>query len=147
MTQISRIGWWFLLTLLAGCESHGNKPLEGDLVHEHEFVEKTNRGSFVVHLSTADSVPAPIGRYHNWSIVLTDENQVPVQTASIAVSGGMPTHGYGLPTTPQVTQNLGNGHFLIEGMLFNMSGQWLVRINIAAEGKSDVVDFTFPVNS
>lgn len=147
MTRISRIAWWFLLTLLAGCESHGHKPLEGDLVHKHEFVEITKRGSFVVHLSTADDVPAPIGRYHNWSIVLTDEKQVPVQTASIAVSGGMPTHGHGLPTTPQVTQNLGNGHFLIEGMLFNMSGQWLVRINIAAEGKSDVVDFTFPVNS
>ena len=142
-----QIAWWVTLPILVSCESHEHKSHDGELDQVYEFTEQTENGSFMVHLSTADKSPAPIGEYHDWSITLTDRDSVPVQTASIAVTGGMPAHGHGLPTKPEVSQNLGNGHYLVEGILFTMSGEGLLRINIVAEGKSDVVDFTFSVSS
>jgi len=139
--------WLVTLLILTGCEFHAHKTHESELDQKYEFTDKTQSGSFLVHLSTADKSPAPIGHYHDWSITLTDRDSVPITTASIAISGGMPAHGHALPTQPEVSQNLGDGQYLVEGMLFNMSGQWLLRINIAAEGKSDVVDFEFSVSS
>jgi hypothetical protein len=53
----------------------------------------------------------------------------------------MPQHGHGLPTSPQVTQNLGNGDYLVEGMKFQMPGWWEVRFNILAGGQSDAITF------
>ena len=34
----------------------------------------------------------------------------------------MPEHNHGFPTAPRVTENLGEGDYLLEGMRFNMGG-------------------------
>ena len=47
-----------------------------------------------------------------------------VSDAEVRISGGMPMHGHGLPTSPRVTKYLGNGKYLIEGVRFNMAGWW-----------------------
>jgi hypothetical protein len=64
-----------------------------------------------------------------------------VDDAEITVDGGMPQHGHGLPTSPQVTQNLGGGDYLVEGVKFQMLGWWEVKFNINANGQSDTVTF------
>ena len=53
----------------------------------------------------------------------------------------MPQHGHGLPTTPQVTKNLGNGRYLIEGVKFNMRGWWIFELGVDGEDGADVVTF------
>lgn len=53
----------------------------------------------------------------------------------------MPQHGHGLPTTPQVTKNLGNGRCLIEGVKFNMRGWWTFELAVDGEDGADVVTF------
>jgi hypothetical protein len=53
----------------------------------------------------------------------------------------MPQHGHGLPTQPQVTQSLGNGDYLVEGMKFQMAGWWVVDFNIDSAGQRDNVRF------
>ncbi len=53
----------------------------------------------------------------------------------------MPQHGHGLPTRPQVTKNLGNGDYLVEGMKFQMGGWWVVDFTIDTAGKHDTVRF------
>jgi hypothetical protein len=65
----------------------------------------------------------------------------PVENAAIVVDGGMPQHGHGLPTQPQVTQNLGGGDYLVEGLKFQMPGWWEVKFRITADGQSDGVIF------
>jgi hypothetical protein len=40
-----------------------------------------------------------------------------------------------------VTQNLGTGTYLVEGMKFQMHGWWTVTFAISAAGKSDMVTF------
>jgi hypothetical protein len=48
----------------------------------------------------------------------------------------MPQHGHGLPTSPQATEYLGDGRYLIEGVRFNMGGWWELKFSISA-GQGD----------
>jgi hypothetical protein len=65
----------------------------------------------------------------------------PVENAEIKVDGGMPEHGHGLPTKPQMTEYLGEGDYRVEGMKFQMTGWWEVKFDITAEGQTDKVTF------
>ncbi len=81
--------------------------------------------------------PIPMNQIHSWIIHLKTPAGQPVDGAQMSVSGGMPVHRHGLPTEPRVTGYLGNGDYLLEGMKFTMAGEWLVRLDISAGGKSD----------
>jgi hypothetical protein len=85
--------------------------------------------------------PIAINQLHSWVIHVTGPDGQPVSDATIVVDGGMPQHGHGLPTSPQVTQNLGNGDYLVEGMKFQMSGWWVVDFTIDSGGQRDSVRF------
>lgn len=64
-----------------------------------------------------------------------------IDAASIAVDGGMPQHGHGLPTKPRVTKNLGDGVYEIEGVRFNMGGWWELKLAISTPDGTDNVTF------
>ena len=83
----------------------------------------------------------PQGKLHRWTLHLETAAGVPVQGATIAVDGGMPRHGHGLPTKPRVTRPLGAGDYAVEGMKFNMGGWWVVKFRVAADGLQDSVVF------
>jgi hypothetical protein len=85
--------------------------------------------------------PIAINRIHSWTIHVAAPDGRPITDAVITVDGNMPQHGHGLPTQPQVTQNLGNGSYLVEGMKFQMGGWWVVDFSIDAGGKRDTVRF------
>ena len=50
-------------------------------------------------------------------------------------------HGHGLPTQPQVTQTLGNGRYLLEGMKFNMPGWWTLTVKVDGPDGRDETTF------
>lgn len=83
--------------------------------------------------------PIPINRIHNWTVHVETTDGRPVNNAEISVSGGMPQHGHGLPTRPRVTQHLGNGDYVVEGLKFHMTGRWEIRFDISSGGQSDSV--------
>ncbi|MGE0042801.1 MAG: FixH family protein [Vicinamibacterales bacterium] len=74
-------------------------------------------------------------------VTLRQADGGPVDDARIAVDGGMPQHGHGLPTRPRVTRNLGDGIYEIEGVRFNMGGWWELRLAIDAAPGADTVTF------
>jgi hypothetical protein len=78
---------------------------------------------------------------HQWTLHVESADGQPVEDATITVDGDMPQHGHGLPTRPQVTQNLGNGDYLVEGIKFQMGGWWLMDFTITANGQTDAVHF------
>jgi hypothetical protein len=85
-----------------------------------------------------DSLPK--GKLHRWTLHLETASGAPVDSAVIAIDGGMPQHGHGLPTKPRATRDLGNGDHLIEGMKFNMGGWWVVKFRVgAAQGTDSLV--------
>ena len=93
----------------------------------------------VYTLSVQSSLdPIEINRIHNWTLTITRDG-VPVEAAQLSISGGMPEHDHGMPTSPQVTQYLGEGRYLLEGMRFHMSGYWEITIEVAADGSRDTV--------
>jgi len=81
---------------------------------------------------------APVGRFHQWTVSIVSTYDVAVSGASVSIGGGMPGHGHGLPSQPQVTREIAAGQYLVEGMRFNMSGQWEISVAIAAPGGNDI---------
>jgi hypothetical protein len=86
-----------------------------------------------------DSIPQ--GKLQKWTLHLDAANGSPVSAAKVAVDGGMPQHGHGLPTKPRVTRELGNGDYLVEGMKFNMGGWWVVKFRVNSAVGADSLVF------
>ena len=72
---------------------------------------------------------------------IADASGRPVAGVAIAVSGGMPEHGHGLPTQPRVTRALGDGVYEIEGVRFSMGGWWQLKLAIESPAGADSVTF------
>jgi hypothetical protein len=94
------------------------------------------RGSWASQLE-----PININQIHTWTIHVESPDGNVIENGQIAVDGGMPQHGHGLPTQPKVTQYLGQGNYRVEGMKFNMTGWWVVKFHITANGQSDTLQF------
>jgi hypothetical protein len=90
--------------------------------------------------------PIAVNQIHAWTIHVETADGQPVEGATIAVDGDMPQHGHGLPTEPQVTQDLGGGDYLVEGLKFHMPGWWVVDYTIAVDGQADTVRFNLLLN-
>lgn len=113
----------------------GTPPRDLDLTLRHPSAQ----GRYVVQMEPPAAAPA-INQMHAWQIKLNRPDGTPVRQARFAVDGGMPQHGHGLPTRPQVTQELADGTYLMEGMKFSMTGWWEIKLAIqAAEGADTVV--------
>nr|WP_316639959.1 FixH family protein [uncultured Roseateles sp.] len=121
------------LVLTAGCST---PPADLDLSLQHPSAN----GKFIVALQPP-AKPAAINQLHAWQIRLTTAEGAPVHGARFAVDGGMPQHGHGLPTRPQVTLQLPDGSYLLEGMKFSMSGWWEIKLSIQAAEGADKVSF------
>ena len=85
--------------------------------------------------------PAAINQLHAWQVKLSTPSGAPVAHAHIQVDGGMPQHGHGLPTQPQVTRELPDGGYVIEGMKFSMTGWWEIKLAIDGPAGADRVTF------
>jgi hypothetical protein len=82
----------------------------------------------------------PTGKLHSWTLHLETAGGAPVDSATIAVDGGMPQHGHGLPTKPRARAT-GGGDYAVEGMKFNMGGWWVVTFRVRAPAGADSVVF------
>jgi hypothetical protein len=121
------------LAVTAGCMS---PPKDLDLA----LTRPTADNKYVVTLLPPPK-PAAINQLHAWQVKLTSPAGVPVPNARIKVDGGMPQHGHGLPTRPQVTRELPGGGYLIEGMKFSMTGWWEIKLAIDGPDGADRVTF------
>lgn len=82
-----------------------------------------------------------VGGFHAWTLRLEWSDGQPVFPAQIGVNGGMPEHGHGLPSQPVVTEYLGDGKYLVEGVSFNMMGKWRVLFEVTATEHKDRLQF------
>jgi hypothetical protein len=85
--------------------------------------------------------PIRVNRLHAWRLEVRDREGNGIVGATIAVDGGMPQHGHGLPTRPRVTKDLGNGGYEVDGMRFNMGGWWVVTFRITTPAGTDTITF------
>lgn len=102
---------------------------------------RTSEGGLYQAALSPETMPVGIGQMHTWSVMIQTTDGAPVTSAVFAIDGGMPQHGHGLPTAPQITKNLGEGRYQIEGVKFNMGGWWTFEIAIDGAAGADVVIF------
>ena len=100
----------------------------------------SDNGHFQVSY-TSKLEPIEINNLHTWVIHIKDKDGKDIANAELKVIGGMPEHNHGLPTQPQITKNLGDGCYLLEGMKFHMLGWWTVTVSIMNKDTSDMVTF------
>ena len=107
---------------------------------DYSSTQESDNGLYRVSY-TASSGTIPVNQMHEWTLHVESADGTPVENATITVDGDMPQHGHGLPTSPRVTEYLGNGDYRVEGLKFQMGGWWLVDFTITANGETDAVHF------
>jgi hypothetical protein len=101
----------------------------------------TDHGVFRIQLKSGFD-PIPISKVHQWSLHMSGADGVPVTSANIAIDGGMPEHGHGLPTAPRAASANGPGNYVINGMKFSMTGWWVLKLTVkATDGRTDTITF------
>ena len=131
------------LTLVAVAATAGCMSAPSNL--DLSLTRPTADNKFVVTLQPP-ATPAAINQLHTWQVRLASPAGVPIAHARIKVDGGMPQHGHGLPTRPQVTQELPDGTYVIEGMKFSMTGWWEIKLAIDSPEGADKVTFNTVVS-
>lgn len=106
-----------------------------------EFSVITEGGNRL-HISS-DLSPLGINRMHSWRLRLTDADGAPVANARFEVQGGMPDHDHGLPTRPEVTDEVEPGVYLLQGLRFHMPGRWLIEFDIGLGEDADSASLEF----
>jgi hypothetical protein len=122
--------------IAAGCGLLGGEP------HFDGSPRSSAAGQFTASVTSDPEIP-PVNVMHTWVLHLVNGDGSPVADATISMDGDMPGHGHGLPTQPQVTQHLGDGRYLVEGVQFQMGGDWYVEFTISAGGAEDTIRFDF----
>lgn len=124
------------VALLSGCMLFARPPRDLD----YSRTRTSEAGLYRATIRPqGDTIPT--GRLQRWTLHLETVDGRPVDSAAVAVDGGMPQHGHGLPTRPRVTRALGGGDHLVEGLRFNMGGWWVVKFHVSAPAGSDSLVF------
>ena len=117
----------------------------GSMAADSIEAETSENGLFVVTV-VSQMDPVVINETHSWLIHIETPDESPVTDAEISIEGGMPEHNHGFPTAPRVTENQGGGDYLLEGMRFNMGGEWVLTLEIQSGDQTDSVTFEFELN-
>ncbi len=131
-------------------------PLVGGIKMKHRHVKRPDKidtstrqvsenGIYTVSY-TPEITPVRINTIHSWRVKIADRDGNPVTGASIAIEGDMPEHGHGLPTEPEVVEELPGGEYLIDGMKFQMPGWWVVKLHVSSAEGMDTVTFQLDIS-
>lgn len=107
---------------------------------DYSLSHLSDSGTYQVSL-TPDLDPVPVGQMHAWTASVSTPDGDSLQDVEISFDGGMPQHGHGLPTQPQVTGRTRDGAFVIEGVKFNMPGWWEIKLHVEGPDGSDTATF------
>lgn len=108
--------------------------------------QTSEQGIFDVTLDSNAGDVVAINEFLEWVLIIKDADGEPVTPVRVAVSGGMPMHGHGLPSQPQVSEYLGDGKYLIKGLKFSMNGRWELAFDIQSKEQADKVVFDFKID-
>lgn len=120
----------------------GEQASQGTLVWQ----QTSEQGVFNVTLDSQVENAVEINEFLEWILTVESVSGEAVSPARITVGGGMPAHGHGLPTQPQVSEYLGEGKYLVKGLKFSMNGRWELSFDIQSEDQKDKVVFDLKID-
>ena len=103
--------------------------------------EKTSVAGLYAVAIEPEVLPVQQGPLHNWIVTVKTPGGEPVADAELAVEGGMPRHGHGLPTAPHSAGHVGEGRYRVEGVRFNMGGWWVLKFSVSSPAGDDEAEF------
>ena len=123
-------------------------PAAANEVDADEFVwqQSSEQGYFQVTLDSQATDSVEINQFLEWILTVKTVAGEVVTPARITVAGGMPMHGHGLPTQPQISEYLGDGRYLMKGLKFSMNGRWELTFEIQSKDLRDKVVFDFIID-
>ncbi len=89
--------------------------------------------------------PVPLNQWHDWLLRIESASSRVEDLREITINGGMPEHGHGLPSALRIVPNSKSGEYRVEGMRFNMPGQWEFQVMITDSAGSDGARFSIRV--
>ncbi|MFN3786626.1 MAG: FixH family protein [Thiothrix sp.] len=122
-----------LSLLLAGC---------GGPAPTWQLSQRSDGGMYQATLVCAEA--PTVGAFQECSLHLYSQQALP-SDLQVAIDGGMPAHGHGLPTTPQAIAAATAGEFRIEGLKYSMPGEWVLGFLLQAPNAQDKVVFRFNI--
>jgi hypothetical protein len=93
-----------------------------------------------------ESGAVQVGAFQTWVLALRTAGGAPVAGAALAITGGMPLHGHGLPTQPAAREELPGGRYRIEGMKLNMHGAWVIEVLVRTAAGQDRLRFDLAID-
>lgn len=85
------------------------------------------------------------GSFQSCSLKILNKGKI-VKKAKIHLSGGMPAHQHGLPTTPKLVWSEEKQIYLIKGLKFSMPGEWVLNFKVSTDNHKDIVSMAINVN-
>lgn len=107
---------------------------------DYSLSQLSATGAYRVTL-TPGLEPVPVGQMHTWMANVTAPDGGTLDDVAVTFDGGMPQHGHGLPTQPQVTGRTEDGAFVVDGVKFNMPGWWEIKLHVEGPAGADVATF------
>ncbi len=105
----------------------------------------SNRGAYSLTFSTKENV-IPLRNMHSWNVTFKTKDGKEFIPGNLSISGGMPSHGHGLPSEPNFTRVLKDKSLLLEGVLFNMTGEWELRVTLTGPSGLDIATLEFTID-
>ncbi len=96
---------------------------------------------------TNEQTYIPLRVMHNWYVSFKTKNGKLFIPGQVSIDGGMPAHGHGLPSEPRFTRAIDKGKLLLSGVLFNMRGEWEIRLTFTGPEGLDTVIFPLEVQN
>jgi hypothetical protein len=108
--------------------------------------EMTSGGTWRLTLVHATE-PPPVAEETSATVHIFggDAHTTPVTDADLAVEFTMPAHNHGMATTPQVTNNA-DGTYTIDGILYQMSGEWRADLEVSLGATSESLSLTVEID-
>ena len=132
--------WLISVAFLVGC-GHHHESEEADETHQNVWTQTSENGHFTVSLDPQDEGEIDLNEFLEWGVSIETADGEAVSPARVTVGGGMPAHGHGLPSQPQVSAADDDGKYLLKGLMFSMQGKWAIDLNIQSESLTDKVSF------
>ena len=132
------------LLCVNGCAD--KESAQGAAQEKLMWQQVSEQGAFEVTLDPQDSDAVAINQFQEWVLTVKNADGEPVAPARVSVSGGMPAHGHGLPSQPQVGEHPEDGKYLVKGLKFSMNGSWELAFDIQSEDQRDKVNFDIEID-
>lgn len=84
------------------------------------------------------------GQFQQCQISFSTLQKAAASLDAVQMEGGMPGHGHGLPTSPVLSLQE-TGTYQIEGLKYNMPGNWLLGFRVNGELGEDKIIFKFTI--